>query len=66
MRIEKAQEYGAAWLPDWSEDVQYILLDRELEYSELLKHLKLDSIPVKFVSIANWKHTNLDSPRLRL
>ena len=49
IRIRKAIEFGAVWTKEWSEDVTHIIVDDDLNYEDLLKHLKVDSLPARIV-----------------
>lgn len=46
MRISKAVEYGAAWAKEWTNEVSHVIVDKDIEYSELLKYLDTSSLPV--------------------
>jgi len=41
MRISKAVEYGAIWAQNWSDDVTHIIVDRGIQYKELIKYLDI-------------------------
>ncbi|KAL6239823.1 hypothetical protein BDW75DRAFT_226878 [Aspergillus navahoensis] len=45
LRIQRAQEYGALWAKMWGSHVTHIIVDKGLEFEEILKHLKLETIP---------------------
>ncbi|KAI4120904.1 MAG: hypothetical protein LQ338_006691 [Usnochroma carphineum] len=45
LRIRKALERGAAWIKHWDNGITHVIVDRTLSYSDLLKYLKLSSIP---------------------
>ncbi|KAK6515465.1 hypothetical protein TWF506_007800 [Arthrobotrys conoides] len=45
MRIEKAQEYGATVVFNFSNTVTHIIADKDLKYHEVLEFLKLTEIP---------------------
>ncbi|KAL4905883.1 hypothetical protein BDW74DRAFT_167542 [Aspergillus multicolor] len=45
LRIQRAQEYGALWAKAWREDITHIIVDKGLQYEEILKHLKMDTVP---------------------
>lgn len=47
LRIRRAVEYGATWAKDWTKSVTHIIVDKDLEMKDVLKHLKMDSIPVR-------------------
>lgn len=46
MRITKALEYGALWIKDWAEGITHVIADNSMNYTQLLKYLKLDALPV--------------------
>ncbi|KAK3652620.1 hypothetical protein LTR56_001985 [Elasticomyces elasticus] len=45
MRMMKAIEYGATWQKDWNASVTHVIVDKVYDYSTLMKHLKMDSLP---------------------
>lgn len=45
MRISKAIEYGALWFKDWREGITHVIVDNNITYDELTKHLKMNSLP---------------------
>ncbi|KAL4989695.1 hypothetical protein BDW68DRAFT_155989 [Aspergillus falconensis] len=45
LRIQRAQEYGALWAKTWGSHVTHIIVDKGLKFEDILKHLKLESIP---------------------
>jgi DNA polymerase IV len=47
MRIAKALEFGATWQRDFNDSVTHIIVDKHLTYDQLLKQLKLDTLPEK-------------------
>ena len=47
MRAEKAREYGARRVETWSDDVTHIIADKGLKVQDVLKHLKVEVIPVR-------------------
>ncbi|KAI5808813.1 hypothetical protein DFH27DRAFT_241265 [Peziza echinospora] len=55
MRINKATEFGARCSNDWGNDcdeITHIIADRHFKYNDILKYLKVESIPDK-VKIVN-------------
>lgn len=52
MRISKAIEYGALWFKDWREGITLIIVDNNTTYSELTRHLKINSLPAN-VNLVN-------------
>jgi hypothetical protein len=47
-RIIRALEYGATWQIDFNDSVTHIVTDREYDYPQLLKYLKLSELPVSY------------------
>ena len=46
MRIRKAMEYGAVWVKEWTDGVSHIIADKHLTYRDIIKYLKVPSLPV--------------------
>lgn len=46
MRIAKALEYGASWVKFWREDISHIIVDKDIQYKDVLSFLKISSLPV--------------------
>jgi hypothetical protein len=46
MRIEKAEEYGATWVRDWTPGITHIIMDDNMTYQDLTKYLKLEEVSV--------------------
>jgi DNA polymerase IV len=45
-RIRKAREYGALWATIWvKEEITHIIVDKSLSYQDVVKFLKISSIP---------------------
>ncbi|KAL8986939.1 MAG: hypothetical protein Q9177_003804 [Variospora cf. flavescens] len=44
-RIRKTMERGAAWIKQWDDRITHIIVDKSLSYSDVLKFLKMSSIP---------------------
>ncbi|MCJ1434004.1 hypothetical protein MMC27_003369 [Xylographa pallens] len=44
-RIIKAQERGALWVKEWQADVTHVIVDNTLNYSDVLRYLKLSAMP---------------------
>jgi DNA polymerase IV len=47
-RIVRALEYGASWQREFNDSITHIITDREYDYSQLLKYLKLKELPVSY------------------
>ncbi len=48
MKITKALEYGAKWVKDWAkEGITHVIMDKNLDFKQLIDYLKLDSLPVR-------------------
>ena len=41
---------GALWVREWREDVTHVVVDKELSYVDVLKALKITSLPVRICS----------------
>lgn len=46
LRIQRSQEYGALWAQEWSADVTHVIVDKGLDYNEILKVLTPDQLSV--------------------
>lgn len=46
LRIQRSQEYGALWAQEWSADVTHVIVDKGLDYKELLKVLTPEQLAV--------------------
>ncbi|KAL8649780.1 MAG: hypothetical protein Q9210_004201 [Variospora velana] len=44
-RIRKTIERGAAWIKQWDDRITHIIVDKSLSYSDILKFLRMSSIP---------------------
>ncbi|KAI9368028.1 hypothetical protein BJX61DRAFT_249072 [Aspergillus egyptiacus] len=51
LRIQKAQEYGALWAKEWGDNITHVIVDKGLEFEEILKHLKLETFPPKIAVV---------------
>ncbi|KAL8737305.1 MAG: hypothetical protein Q9181_001796 [Wetmoreana brouardii] len=51
LRIRKALERGAAWIKQWENGITHIIVDRHLNYGEILKFLKISSIPPSIIVV---------------
>ena len=49
LRIAKAIQYGAVWAKEWSDSVTHVIVDGDLNYDQLLRHLNVDSLPSHIV-----------------
>ena len=52
MRITKALEFGATWQKDFSETVTHVIVDKSLDFTKLLKFLKLDRFPEHVIVVS--------------
>lgn len=50
-RIRKAMEWGALWIREWKDGVTHIIVDKELRYEDVLKALKITSLPPNVVLV---------------
>ncbi|QDS74610.1 hypothetical protein FKW77_008604 [Venturia effusa] len=57
MRIRKAMEYGATFVHPWTtgEGVTHIIVDAEMQYEDVLKHVKLEEVP-DHITIVNQRY----------
>ena len=46
LRIRKAMEFGALWVREWRENITHVIVDRNICYQDVLKFLKIPSLPV--------------------
>jgi DNA polymerase IV len=53
MRIRKAMEYGARFVHPWKngEGVTHIIVDLEMHYEDILRHVQLETIPEDIVVV---------------
>jgi hypothetical protein len=51
LRIEKVIEHGGQWLTEWSTEVNYIVVEKTLCYNDLMKWLKLETMPASHLDI---------------
>lgn len=47
MRIKKAIDYGATWQKDWNESITHVIVDRSMNYGQVMAFLKLQLLPVR-------------------
>lgn len=45
MRIAKACEYGATWHKQWDAQVTHVIMDKSMNFEQLMKWLKLGKLP---------------------
>ena len=43
-------EWGALWIREWRDGVTHIIVDNHLCYNDVLKALKISSLPVSFLT----------------
>ncbi len=48
-RIRKAQEHGAVWCSEWSNQITHIIVDKSLSYEDIISFLKIPSIPTTII-----------------
>lgn len=51
LRIQRALEYGAIWERVWSALVTHVIVDSNLTMSDVLKHFRLETLPVSVVLV---------------
>lgn len=49
MRITKALEYGASWQREWDDSVTHVVVDKSMNYDQVLRFLKLEALPVRLL-----------------
>lgn len=52
MRIAKALEFGAIWQKNLDDAVTHVIVDKALDYSQLLKYLKRSSLPEHVIVVS--------------
>lgn len=52
MKIMKALEFGATWQKDWHPCVTHVIVEKQFEFSTVLKCLKMDALPQR-VAVVN-------------
>lgn len=40
-------EWGALWIREWRDGVTHVIVDKDLCYDDVLKTLKIESLPVR-------------------
>lgn len=57
MRIRKAMEYGAKFIHPWTggEGVSHIIVDSEMQYEDVLKHVKVEELP-EHIAVVNQRY----------
>lgn len=55
LRIQKAIEFGGLWYREYHSGITHIVLDDDISYQDLLKDLKVSSLPPK-VTVTNQKY----------
>jgi DNA polymerase IV len=53
-RIEKAQEYGALWASEWSDTVTHVIVDQNLQLSDVKKAIRNDQLRVSLKSVFSY------------
>lgn len=51
MRITKAREFGATWQQNWSDSITHVIVDKAMDYSLLMRFLKIDCLPSNVVLV---------------
>lgn len=46
LRIQRCQEYGATWTQQWGLHISHVIVEKDLDFQDVLKFLKLDIFPV--------------------
>ncbi|GAM86153.1 hypothetical protein ANO11243_041640 [Dothideomycetidae sp. 11243] len=55
-RIQKAEEYGAKWEQAFSATVTHIVVDRSMNYDQILQYLRLDAIPQQNIHVVDERY----------
>lgn len=42
-------EWGALWIREWRDGVTHVIVDKDLCYDDVLRSLKLSSLPVRIL-----------------
>ena len=42
-------EWGALWIREWRDGVTHVIADNDLSYDDVLKALKISSLPVRIL-----------------
>ena len=42
-------EWGALWIREWRDGVTHVIVDKDLLYRDVLKALKITSLPVRIL-----------------
>ena len=51
MRIRKAMEWGAVWIREFKDGISHVIVDKDLNYKDVLSFLKIQSLPVSFLPL---------------
>lgn len=51
MRIQRSVEFGARRATEWCNEITHVIVDRGLAFQDVVKYLKLDSLPVTLVLV---------------
>ncbi|KAF3385372.1 DNA polymerase lambda [Penicillium rolfsii] len=51
LRIQRAREYGAHCTLDWTDKVTHVIVDKDLQYQDLIKHIKIEPFPGNVVFV---------------
>ncbi|QGA15458.1 hypothetical protein EYB26_003116 [Talaromyces marneffei] len=57
LRIQRSQEYGASWAQTWSSDVTHVIVDKGLDYREMLKVLTPEQLSAN-IAIVNQDYVS--------
>lgn len=49
LRIQRSLDYGASWTQTWSENVTHVIVDKGLDYKEVLKVLTPEQLSVSII-----------------
>ncbi|KAL9604499.1 MAG: hypothetical protein Q9219_000464 [cf. Caloplaca sp. 3 TL-2023] len=51
LRIRRCRERGATWVKQWEDGITHIIAEKRLTYSDIIKYLKIPSIPSSMVLV---------------
>lgn len=52
LRIAKATKFGALWDKDWNPNITHVVMDKGMNYAQLIKFLKLERLPESVVVVS--------------
>ncbi|KAK4508590.1 hypothetical protein PRZ48_002329 [Zasmidium cellare] len=52
LRIAKATQFGAVWDKTWNSDITHVVMDKGMNYQQLIKFLKMDHLPESVIVVS--------------